>query len=423
MGRERTDMVFVAGPVPANMVRTEHKGFLPWMGRSVRSFVFAVGRFGKRAITTLPWNYGGPSPSEATSDTALSLIPFFACIRLLADHIAAFPLHAFRETNGTRQKISDPQLFRRLPVEGTMFDWLHKCVTSLALRGNAYGLITIRDGMGFPTSIVWLNPDDVHVDELNPVMPRYYVRGNEIAREKIVHIPWFVVPGHVVGLSPVAAFARSIGAGLSASQFSKDWFDNGGQPPGTFQNKNKTINSTEADEIKNRLVTAIRSHKPIVYGNDWEYNVLRVTQEEAQFIQTQKLSATQMANIFGVPAEMVGGESGGPLTYNNLLEEGERLARFTLRPWLVRLEQAFSQLLPERQHVMFNLDALVRADIKSRYESYKVALEAGFMTIDEVRELEERPPLAGPTPVPAIVGNGEDEMSRVHYLPGVSDAR
>jgi HK97 family phage portal protein len=269
----------------------------------------------------------------------------------------------------------------------------------------------------------------MYVDELNPVMPRYYLSGNEIPREDVVHIPWFVVPGKVVGLSPIAAFARSIGAGLSASQFSKDWFDNGGQPPGTFQNKNKTINQIEAEEIKNRLVSSIRSHKPIVYGNDWEYNVLRVTQEEAQFIQTQKLTATQMANIFGVPPEMVGGDTGGPLTYDNLMEEGERLSRFALRPWLVRLEQAVSQLLPERQFVKFNLDALVRADIKTRYEAYKIALEAGFMTLDEVRELEERPPLPKPPPVPQPVpqpelvsGNGDG--SRVHYLPAAaSDPR
>lgn len=370
-------------------------GFTRWIGRAFRS----VGRAGQRAITSLPWNVGGPRNSAVVStEKALSLIPFFACVRLLADSVASLPLQAFRQLGDTRQHIPDPQLIQQPSARGTLFDWLHRCVVSLALRGNAYGLVVARDRMGFPTTIEWLNPDEVYVDETNPAFPRYFWLGHPIPAEEIVHIAWFVLPGRVVGLSPVSAFASSIGVGLSATQFGGEWFDAGGTPPGTFKNSQQTVGQTEADEIKERLVSAIRSRKPIVYGKDWDFKALSVSPEESQFIETMKINATQMAAIFGVDPEEVGGERGGSLTYNNLEQDSARFARRTLRPWLVRLESVFSTWLPDPEYVRFNLDAFVRADLKTRYEAHHLALDDGWRTVDEVRAIEDLPPLEGSDP-------------------------
>jgi len=235
-----------------------------------------------------------------------------------------------------------------------------------------------------------------------------------------------VLPGHVVGLSPVAAFASSIGVGLSANTFGSDWFQAGGHPPGTFKNSQKTITQTQSEEIKGRLVSAIRSHEPIVYGADWDFNALKVSPEESQFIETMKINATQMAAIFGIDPEEVGGERGGSLTYNNLEQDSARFARRTLRSWLVRLEQEFTALRPPGEYVRFNLDAFVRADLKTRYEAHHIALDDGWMTKDEVRALEELPPL----PSVGATGNGEPratpreiaEMVQKIYL-GVGTAR
>ncbi len=395
-----------------------------WAGAVGHAFVVAfraVGRTGQRAITSLPWIAGGNSGYSAmTTDRALSLIPFFACVRVLADAVASLPLQSYRQSGQVRQQIPDVELFAQPAARGTLFGWLHQCVVSLALRGNAYGLVVTRDRMGFPTTIQWLNPDDVYVDETNVAFPRYWWMGREVPAEDILHIPWFVLPGHVVGLSPVAAFASSIGVGLSATTFGRDWFQAGGHPPGTFKNSQKTITQDQSEEIKGRLVSAIRSHEPIVYGADWDFNALSVSPEESQFIETMKINATQMAAIFGIDPEEVGGERGGSLTYNNLEQDSARFARRTLRSWLVRLEQEFTALRPPGEYVRFNLDAFVRADLKTRYEAHHMALDDGWMTKDEVRALEDLAPLpngeGGSTSDGADVARSVAEIAQKVYL-------
>lgn len=358
---------------------------------------FAVSRFrgvAKRAITWLPWSQGGPgSPSQVSSEQALSLIPFFACVRVLAEQISSLPLQTFRRDGDARRRVDDPPLVTDPAAVVDPVTWKRQCVISLAVRGNAVGLVTSEDAMGFVTGLEWLNPDEVFVDETRPTMPRWYWQGIEVPAERIVHIAWFVQPGRVWGLSPIAAFAESIGVGLQATQFGSSWFEHGGTPPATFRNTRKTITRSESDEIGDRLSASMRRRRPLVYGSDWEFSALKVTPEESQFIETMRMNATQMAAIFGIPPEWVGGESGGSLTYDSPEMNGRALQKFTLRPWLTLIESPLSRLRPEQEFVKFNADAVARADLKTRYDSYKVAIESGFLTLNEVRELEDLPPL------------------------------
>lgn len=329
-----------------------------------------------------------------SAERAIALIPLFACVRIIADGVASLPLQTFRQVGERREKQTFvPQLLWKPSARDNLFEWLHKCVVSMALRGNAYGLIVSRDNFGFPTQIEWLEPDDVYVDELNPQNPVFYWRGHRIPIEDVFHVPWFVLPGKVVGLSPVAAFANTIGVGLSATNYGKSWFDNGGTPPAVFKNSMQTVNPAESEEISDRLMARMRSGKPLVHGSDWEFKPIQVNPEESQFIETMKLNATQIAAIFGIAPEDVGGESGGSLTYNTEEMNLIKLAQTTLRPWLVRLETALSLLQPVRQYVKFNVDAMIRTDLKTRYEAHQLALESGWRNVDEIRAIEDLPPL------------------------------
>ena len=367
------------------------------MGRMWAALATPFRRFGaatKRAITSLPWSTGGPTASAVTSERAIALIPLFASVRILADSVASLPIQLYRRNGANRELVSYiPQLlFKPAAVDG-LYQWLHKCVVSMALRGNAYGLITQRDDLGFPTMIEWLNPDDVWVDELNPWKPVYYWMGREVPTADIIHIPWFVLPGKVVGLSPLAAFAESIGHGLTATEYGRSWFDNGGTPPATMKNSAKTVTPQESEEISNRLSASMRSRKPLVFGQDWDFNALKVSPEESQFVETMRLNATQMATIYGVPPGKVGGETGGSMTYSTVELEGIDLATFTLRPWLVRLESRFSDLMPGREFVKFNVDAMMRTSLLDRYEAYGLSLDQGWRNRDDIRALEDLTPL------------------------------
>lgn len=334
-----------------------------------------------------------PYAGSVSPTRALSLSAVYSANRLIAQSISTLPVKAYRRTpDGRVPMASLPQLFDQLVTDGSLVPWLHRCVTSLGLRGNAFGLVVTRDGFGFPTQLEWLDPGTV-VPDGRQGKAGWLVDGREVARGDMVHIPLFAMPGQRVGLSPIASFARTLGVGLQAQSYANDWFAAGGFPPGTFQNTEKTVNQDEAEAIKARVVTAIRTHTPLVHGSDWKYNPISVPPGEAQFIETIKATTNQIAAIYGIPPEMIGGESGASMTYANVEQQQINFVMFTLRPWLVVLETAFSALLPDRQYVKFNSDALIRADLKTRWEVNKIRLDLGAASIDEIREQEDQSPL------------------------------
>jgi len=348
-----------------------------------------------RLLDSVPWVNGGLSSSASVDQTkALSLAPVYSAVRILAQDLSTLPIRSYRKVNGERIPMNTlPQLFQGLLDSGQLTPWLFRAVTSLALRGNAYGLITQRDGFGFPTVIDWLNPSDVAVDESTPGAAVWRWRGRVVPDEDIVHIPWFALPGQTLGLSPISAFAVTMNVGLHAQSFSNDWFEAGGVPPGTFRNTQKTVNQIDASTIKTRLVNAIRTREPIVFGNDWEYTPISVSPRDAQFVESSRMTANLIAGIYGVRPEKIGGDAGSSLTYATVEQNQLEYTTTTLRFWAELLEGHFFGLLPERQYVKFNLDAIVRADLQTRWNVHKIRREIGAANVDDIRRLEDQLPL------------------------------
>lgn len=343
---------------------------------------------------SIPWNVGGTryDYGAVSEERALALAPVFASVRHITDLASTLPLKAYRDLGDHREPMHTlPKLFADLESDGQLVRWLCQAVSSLVVHGNAVGMITARDGFAFPTQVVWLAKSRVSVDERSGV-PVWYVDGRAVPRSDIVHIPWITLPGSVMGLSPIEYYAVTIGAGLESWRYGADWFRAGGIPPGKFKNTAKTITPDAARTIRQRLVESIRGHEPLVYGADWEYEPIAIPPEQAQFIETNKMTANQIAALYGLNAVEVGGEPPNGLTYSNEARRAmQRLSN--LQPYLSRFERAFKSWLPERQYVKFNGDAIVRADIETRWEVYKVARELGAMNVDEIRALEDQSPL------------------------------
>ena len=390
-GAWETGIAPARSPVRSAIARVARAVLAPW-------------RVARRAMTHVPWTSGGQSPFASAQHRAMSLVPVWASVRFLASNIASLPLQLYRRNGGTRQRIDFvPQLLFAPAALDDLYQWLQKLVVSLALRGNAYGLIVQRDDLGYPTMIEWLDPDDVFVDDLHPTLPVYYWCGQIVPREDIFHVPWIVPPGRAVGLSPMQVFARTVGVGLAVQQYGARWFENGGTPPAVMRNTQKTLTRGEADEIRDRLMSSISSGKPLVFGADWDFTALSISPEESQFIETARLNATQIAAIYGVPPTQVGGDSGGSMTYANVEQEAINVVNFTLRPWLALIESRLSRLMPGSEFVKFNADAMIRGDTLSRYQAYNLALTGQWMVPNEVRATEDRPPVPwgdDPNPIP-----------------------
>lgn len=354
----------------------------------------------RRAITSVPWDRGGPASSSSMSaERALRLAPVYAAGRILCSNLSAAPIRQYRQAGDAMQQLPLSSLFVQPSVQGTTHDWIWRCVASMAYRGNAVGYITSTDYYEYPTGVEWLNPDWVHVTDDLPSGPGSFtdpiwrVLGEVVPAENLVHIPWFTLPGRVWGLSPLGAFASTVRTGLAAQDYTEQWFESGGVPPGTFKNVNQKVDQTDAAIIKARLVEAIRSRQPVVYGKDWDYNAITIPAHEAKFVETMRLTATQIAAIFGVPPEMIGGETGGSMSYSSPEQREIELVQLSLLPWMTKLESHFSSLLPRGQTIRFDADSLIRVDPLTRWGIWERARLIGAMNIDEIRGKENLAPL------------------------------
>jgi HK97 family phage portal protein len=354
-----------------------------------------------RAMTELQWSGVSGSEHPIVESNALSLAPLYACVRILAEQISSLPMEAYKkDTDHILVPVYTGQTADFASKPATYDDyvtWVRKMVTSLALRGNAYGLVVARNDDRTPRIVEWLHPDKVSVEDRNNdgVTPFYFLDGVPIRRDRIIHIQLFPRAGRLKSLSPIGNFAELIGHSLSAYRFGGSWFEHGGSPPATFQNTAIKISNADAEVMSRRLENALMSRRPIVYGADWKFEAIKVTPEESQFIETIKMNATTIASIYGIPPEMIGGETGGSLTYSTKAGDGHALYKFTIRPWLTMIEAAINRFFISTTGLRFNVDALIRSDLQSRYLSYQLGVSGGFLTPNEARGRENLPPIDG----------------------------
>lgn len=353
----------------------------------------------------------GADPNVPPGDqihVALTMVPVYAATRLIADSVASLPLQAFRQVGDTRAAITPPSLLRNPSQFGTVYDWVHRAVVSLALRGNAFGLITSLDSNGAPAQIEWLNPDEVHLthDDVAYV-PNWYWRGRPLDPAQFVHIPGYALPGRVLGLSPIGAYKTTIETGIQAASFGRDWFVNGSTPAAVLETTDE-ITEEQAKGIKARFKKAAKGREPVALGLGVTYKPISVPADESQFLATMRMGATQVASIYAIPPELIGGETGSSMTYHTVEQQQIMLVSHALRPYIVKFETAISNLLPRPQYVRFNVDQMLRADTATRYQAHHLALTDGWMNKDEVRVTENLPPLPNgegqqyaPTPPPS----------------------
>lgn len=341
------------------------------------------------------WGSGSDAdmPRGDSVNVALSLVPVFAATRLIADGIATLPLQAYRTAGDVRAPVADPPLLRDPTQFGTVCDWLHRAVTSLMLRGNAYGLITVIGSNGAPSQIEWLNPDEVSLAmDDTAYVPQWYWRGAPLDAGRLVHIPGYTLPGKVLGLSPIAKYKLTVETALHAAKFGRDWFVNGSTPAAVLETQDE-VTEGQAKTIKERFKKAAKGREPVALGLGVTYKQISVPAEESQFLATIRASKTDVANIYGIPPELIGGETGQSMTYSTTEQQQIQLVTYALRPYMVKIETAVSRLLPRPQYVKFNADAALRADTATRYQAHHLALTDGWMSKDEVRGVEDLPPL------------------------------
>jgi HK97 family phage portal protein len=329
------------------------------------------------------------TPSSAMQHSAV-----WASVNLIAGNISTLPLAAYRR--GERDPLPDLPPVLRTPAAGwSLPDFLYATLQSLLIRGNAYGLIVDRAGAGLlPSQVELLAPERVGVQVDNRVIWR--IDGQEVDPASIWHVKAFTAPGQVLGLTPIGHARQAIGLGIAAERYGARFFGDGGLPAGVIST-DQGLSEERAAQVKAQWRDRYRdgNREIAVLGNGARFQAVSIAPEEAQFLETTRANVATIARYFGVQPELIGGESGGSLTYANVEQRALDFLTFGLRPWLVRLEVALSALLSSTTTVKFNAAALVRTDLLTRYQAHESAIRAGWKLRSEVRELEDLAPVAG----------------------------
>ena len=331
---------------------------------------------------------------QSVEESATRLVPVFAAIRHIVDFISTLPVDAGRNsTDGARQESNLPALLRSQnePGRAGVGQWFGQAAYGLAADGNAVGWIVETDGFGFPSVVRWLGRKDWGYDEGTKV---WTVGGQPVPASRLFHIPWIVPPGKVLGLSPIEHYAATVRSGLSAQDYA-DLRRGGGIPPSVLKNNRLQLDPEQAAQVRERAVSSFASGKPFVTGADWDLTVTAIPPNQAQFLEMLRLTTDQIAAIYGIDPREIGGVAADSLTYST--DESRSLNRANnLRPYIVRIEDAVNRILPERQYIKLNADATVRTDIKTRFLIYEMELAMGTRSRNEVRALEDRPPIPDP---------------------------
>ena len=328
--------------------------------------------------------------AASSTGEATHLVPVFASIRHIVDYISTLPVDFYRKSGGSRTPVAMPELIRNVADEFGLDRWFGQLAYGLATVGNAVGKVTAQ-GQSGPTMIEW--SDDWSSIGDKPSDP-WWVDGRQVGRSSVAHVPWIVPPGKRVGLSPIEHFASITRAGLSAQEYA-NVARGGGLPPAELTNK-------ALSEMPRELIAAAQaaaqdafaSGKPFVHGKDWELKAVQIPPNQLQFIETLKLSANQIAAIYGIDPREIGGSASESLTYTN--DESRALNRaHNLRPYLVRIENAVNRWVAGSVFMKFNVDATVRADLKTRTEVVGAQIQDGRLSVNEARALEDREPVDG----------------------------
>lgn len=346
--------------------------------------------------------YSGKRLSE---QRALQMVAVWACVSIIADNVSTLPLQLFHL--GKQSAPLDPQAWMTQPnVEQVSVDFWHRVLTSLLLDGNSFIAYETNTTGGF-TSLVPIHPELVQVIR-DPATGQliYWFLGRPYTSAQIIHIKAFTVAGHLRGLAPIEFARMAIGLGLTAEEFGARFFDQGITMPGVIETP-KDLTEAQAKILAKTFSASHqgtkKSHLPGVITNGGSWKPLSVTPEQAQFLETRRFQKQEIAALFRVPAYLLD-PSVTSSWGTGIQEQNRAFVQYTLLPWLTRIEQAVSAVLqPKALKVKFNVDNLLRADVKDRFASYKIALDCGFMTVNEVREREDLDPITEPIKPPPIL--------------------
>lgn len=351
--------------------------------------------------------FGGSTSGKSVNErSAMQMTAVYACVRILSESIAGLPVHLYQyKDGGSKEKALEHPLYKILHDEPnpemTSFVFRETLMTHLLLWGNAYAQI-IRNGKGQVVGLYPLMPNRMSVDrdEHGHLCYQYQMQDSDAPTMKngtvtlkpsdVLHVPGLGFDG-LVGYSPIAMAKDAIGMAIACEEYGAKFFANGATPGGLLEFPGTVKNPDTIRESWNKGFSGSNSHKIAILEEGMKYTPISISPEQAQFLETRKFQIDEIARIFRVPPHMVGDLEKS--SFSNIEQQSLEFVKYTLEPWIVRWEQALNRaLLSDSEKtayfVKFNVDGLLRGDYQSRMNGYATARQNGWMSANDIRELE-----------------------------------
>lgn len=343
---------------------------------------------------------GGRSRSGqyVSPETALRVTAVYAATRIIAESMASLPISVYQKSDGKRSQVYEHNLVGLLHdapnPNNTSFEFVEMGQAHLSLRGNAYSFVE-WSGKGEVDGLLPQHPDKttVRYDRDRKLFVYDLEDERNVPARQVLHIRGFSLDG-LVGLSPIGLARETIGLAMAAEELGNEAFAEGFVPPVVLEVPEKQ-GKDQRDTFRRQWVDLSRDRKagPPVVSGGVKLHTLRVSMSDLQFLESRRFSIGEIARLFRVPPHMLADLE--KATFSNIEHLSLEFVKFTLAPWIKRWEQRMNLTLfsdAERAkglYVKFNVDALLRGDIKSRYEAYKVGLESRILNANDCREMED----------------------------------
>jgi len=347
---------------------------------------------------------GNQSGTYVTQDSVFKVNAIFSAVALLADTISTLPLDAYIRIDGERRPFRPrPAWVQRPDVDLVSKEPFYNAViVSMLLDGNAFVRV-YRDGSGRVLNLVVLNPTDVEVvrNGIGRVMFRLQTNDELLSSEQVLHIVDVLRPGHLRGISRVEALKENFGLAIALESYAARFFGQGVSMAGHIEfPANLTPEQARdlSDGFSARHGGFRKSHKVGVLSGGAKFVSTSIENDKAQFLDSRRMAVEDVARAFNIPTMFLG--LPGTNTFSSAEQNAIQFVTHTVRPIVQKLEGAFSTLLNTEQggefaFLKFSIDGLLRGDANSRFSAYSNGLQSGWMTLNDVRRLEDLPPLEG----------------------------
>lgn len=368
----------------------------------------AFSRSEQRAISFQQvWGSGGffgqPTRAGVTinQDNSLRIATLYACVRLLSDTVSTLSADTYRRVNGVRVPFRPRPLWLDSPdpdLANTRDDFVSQIMVSLLLDGNAF--IHIVRNAGDIVALVVIDPMRVNVRRNPEHQVEYALKDTNVvfAREDVLHITEMRKPGALRGISRIDQLKEALGLTAALDDFAARFFGQGSTTSGIIEvpgslTREQAKDLIDAFEEGHRGLS--QAHRPGVLFGGAAFKKTGVDPNEAQMIESRRAQVEEVAKAFRVPLHMLSTAIPGAMSYASVEQNAIQFATYTIRPYVAKIENALTTLLPSGVFVKFNMDSILRGDIQTRFSAYSTGTQAGFLSVNDIRRLEDLSPVDG----------------------------